>query len=103
MEYYNEDLKLLKRKNGYILEDNQCVPHCYSTCKSCSEYSENNNDQKCSSCKNGYILESGNCNLAPTTIIIPPTTTIIPPTTIIIPPTTVIIPPSTELFLQQQL
>ena len=96
MEYYNEDLNLLKCKTGYILEDNQCVPHCYSTCRSCSEYSENNNDQKCSSCKDGYILESGNFNMAPTTMIIPPTTTINPPSTVIIPPTTVIISSTTE-------
>ena len=69
VEYYNEDLKLLKCKSGYILEDNQCIPHCFSTCKTCSEYSENENEQKCNECKDNYIFEDGNCVKSPTTII----------------------------------
>ena len=99
MEYYNENLKLLKCKSGYIIEGDQCVPHCFSNCKQCIEFSENKNEQKCTSCKDGYILEDGNCNLAPTTVIIPPTTVLIPPSTgisssnnLIIPLTTVIKP-----------
>ncbi|MBO6243373.1 MAG: hypothetical protein J6O41_02240, partial [Clostridia bacterium] len=111
-EYYNEDLKLLKCKSGYILEERQCIPHCYSTCKTCSEYSENENYQKCNECKDNYIFEEGNCIKSPTTILVipttikeipttvitPPTTVITPPTTIIIPPTTVIAPPLTTVI-----
>ena len=67
-EYYNENLKLLKCKNGYILEDNQCVPHCYPTCRTCSEYSENQNNQKCTECKDNYIMDGENCKEPPTTI-----------------------------------
>ena len=101
-EYYNEEKKLLKCKNGYILENSQCVPHCYSTCQTCSEYSDNKDDQKCESCKENYILEGTNCVISPTTIVIIPTTikeistpTMIQPSTVITPPSTITIPPST--------
>ena len=97
-EFYNEDLKLLKCKSGYKLEDNNCVPHCYSTCDICSEYSENDEEQKCIKCKGNLILDEGNCRHPPTTILMIPTTIIIPPTTIIMPPTTTIIPPSTVII-----
>ena len=104
MEYYNENLKLLKCKTGYILEDGQCVPHCYSTCQTCSEYSNDQNDQKCSTCKANYILEGNNCVTSPTTILVIPSTikeippsTMIQPSTVIIPPTTI----KTELILAE--
>ena len=100
-EYYNENSKLLKCKANYHLENNECIPdYCYERCKTCSQVSSDINAQKCLSCNEGYVLdgESGNCNLFPTTLIIPPTTVIVPPTTIIIPPTTVKEPPTTIII-----
>ena len=58
---YNEKFKLLKCKSGYILNDNNCIPHCYPTCKTCSDYSENENDQQCLSCNEGFYFENKKC------------------------------------------
>ena len=61
-EIYNSKLYLLKCKNGYIFSDNICIPHCYETCNTCSEYSEDENSQKCLTCKNNnYYLKDGQC------------------------------------------
>ena len=94
-DFYNENLKILKCKTNYHLDNGECTPdYCYESCETCSEISDNINDQKCLSCKPGYKSDNnGNCIVAPTTLIIPPTTVNIPPTTITIPPTT--IPPTT--------
>ena len=66
MEYYNEDLKLLKCKNGFKLENNDCVSEgkeCYKLCEKnkCTDYSDKEDDQKCTSCIDNYYLEKGNC------------------------------------------
>ena len=117
---YNSNLSLLVCDNGYILDNNDtCIPHCYNTCETCSDYSTNKNEQKCLTCIEGYYLKNNsNCELfIPTTIltIIPTTiltkipttiiTTIITkvPTTLIttiptIPTTTINIPPTTFLI-----
>ena len=78
---YNSKLKLLKCKSGYILNENTCIPHCYSTCSICSEYSENPDSQKCLNCTSGYYLDGEQCieivlPVATTTILIIPTTEI---------------------------
>ena len=66
MEYYNEDLKLLKCKDGFILKDNDCISEgneCYKLCEKnqCTETSDDENDQHCTGCINEYYLENGNC------------------------------------------
>ena len=66
---YNSKLHLLKCSNGYILNENTCIPHCFNTCETCTDYSEDENDQKCLSCKEGYFLQDQKCYL----IIIPTT------------------------------
>ena len=60
-EEYNSKLKLLKCKSGYILSENTCIPHCYSACKTRSEYSEDELSQKCLTCKERYYLEDEAC------------------------------------------
>ena len=99
-DFYNENYNILKCKTNYHLNNGACVPDsCYELCLNCSQIGTDIDDQKCDSCKDGYILdENKNCQVAPTTVIIPPTTVIIPPTTVIIPPTTVIIPPTTVII-----
>ena len=99
-DYYNVNLKILKCKTNYHLDNGKCIPDsCYDLCATCSEYGTGVEEQKCVTCKSGYIIdENKNCQVAPTTIVIPPTTIIIPPTTVIIPPTTVIIPPTTVII-----
>ena len=95
---YNSKLKLLKCKSGYKTDPsdvNSCVTNCHSSCKTCSDYSTNDDDPKCLSCNTGYQLENETCILEDTTIVIPPTTVVIPPTTVVIPPTTIVIPPTT--------
>ena len=96
-DFYNEKLNILKCKTNYHFNNEECIPdYCYESCATCSEISNDINDEKCLSCKQGYTSDNnGNCILAPTTIIIPPTTVKIPPTTITIPPTTINIPPTT--------
>ena len=50
---YNIKLKLLKCNSGYKLNDvnkNTCVTNCHSSCKTCSEFSENDDEPKCLSC-----------------------------------------------------
>jgi len=98
-EAYNEDLNIYKCKTNYTLDNGTCVPdYCYERCDTCSEVSSDIDNQKCDTCKQGYTIDANNnCQISPTTIIIPPTTIIIPPTTVIIPPTTVIIPPTTVI------
>ena len=80
-EIYNSNLFLLSCKKGYILNENICVPHCYESCETCSDYSTDENDQKCLTCKNGYYhdaLDSTICKkIIPTTIPIPIPTTIL--------------------------
>ena len=66
MEYYNEDLKLLKCKEGYELIENDCITkekECFKLCEKnkCTQYSNDENDQHCTSCINEYFLEKGNC------------------------------------------
>ena len=97
-EYYNENLFLLKCKTNYHINSNLCVPDfCFERCETCSEASNEENDQKCTSCKNGYTLEDGNCVITPTTIVTKiPTTIPKPPTTQYLPPTTQFIFPTTE-------
>ena len=75
-EVYNSAFYLLKCKSGYQLSDDgkDCIPHCYITCQTCSDYSVDENDQKCLTCNNSYYLENEKCILKiPTTI---PTTII---------------------------
>ena len=92
-EEYDTNLHLLRCKNGYIEEGNNCIPHCYPTCLTCSDYSESYEDHKCLTCNDSYYFENEKCiKKIPTTI---PTTiqTTIPlkiPSTIQIPiPTTI--------------
>ena len=63
MEFFNEDLKLLKCKENYLFKNNDCKKKCYELCEEgeCTEYSDNENDQKCISCIDNYYLENGNC------------------------------------------
>ena len=70
-EEYNPNFYLYKCKSGYQLGENGkiCIPHCYPTCKTCSEYSEEEDAQKCVSCNDSYYLEGDNClPKIPTTI-----------------------------------
>ena len=103
---YNKNLSLLVCDKGYILQDDKCVTHCFSTCNRCYDYSEDENEQKCKSCIEGYYLADNikyNClpilpttiPIIPTTIPLVPTTIPLIPTTIPIIPTTIVIPPST--------
>ena len=82
-EIYNDKLYLLQCKSGYILDDDKrtCVPHCYQTCATCTEYSTSESTQHCKTCIEGYFLENGaednNClEIIPTTSVLtePPTT-----------------------------
>ena len=70
--------KLLKCKEGYHLENNQCLQNCYELCETCTEKSTDEKNQKCTKCISDFDLDdqTGNCNEKPTTIIIPPTTII---------------------------
>ena len=104
---YNSKLKLLKCKSGYKTDPsnvNSCVTNCHSSCKTCSDYSTNDDDPKCLSCENGFKVDNKKCVeivIPTTTIVIPPTTIVIPPpTTIVIPPpTTIVIPPPTTVVI----
>ena len=93
-EIYNSNLYLLTCKKGYILSNNICIPHCYSSCETCSDYSENEDEHKCLTCKEGYYLEGEQCNkIIPTTIFTTIPTTIlttIPTTLVTTIPTTII-------------
>ena len=60
--YYNENLFLLECKSGYILNQSTCVPYCYEKCKTCSQYSTNENNQYCLTCIDGYYLDSADNN-----------------------------------------
>ena len=81
---FNADLFLCICNNGYIANGAICIPHCYETCETCSDYSTNVDEQKCLTCKEGYYLDSDdstNCKkIIPTTI--PTTIPIKIPTTI---------------------
>ena len=78
---YNENLSLLVCDSGYILKENTCIIHCFNTCKTCFEYSENENEQKCKTCIEGYYIVNNianNCEpIPPTTLQIPISTSII--------------------------
>ena len=62
-EIYNEKYNLLKCKEGYKIEGNECVPieHCYQNCLNCTEYSEDPLNQNCTQCKSEFLLENENC------------------------------------------
>ena len=64
-EVYNTNFFLLKCKSGYKMDSDgkTCIPHCYPTCVTCSDYSENEEDQKCLTCNNSYYLEDSKCKL----------------------------------------
>ena len=66
MEYYNERLKLLKCKDGFMLKDNDCVSDfkCYELCEEgqCTQVSTNISNQYCTECIKGYFLYKGNCD-----------------------------------------
>ena len=63
-EYYNENLKLLKCKEGYHLENNQCLQNCYELCETCTEKSTDEKNQKCTKCISDFVLDdqTGNCH-----------------------------------------
>ena len=98
-KFYNEKYKLLECASGYQFDsvNKLCVPHCYSSCLKCTEYSEDSENHYCLECKEGYYLNGTNCYeiIKPTTIIEPPTTVIEPPSTITKAPSTAIESPST--------
>ena len=58
---YNEKLKLLKCKEGYHSGNNTCMENCYELCKTCTEFSTDENDQKCTECINNFEIANGNC------------------------------------------
>ena len=66
MEYFNERLKLLKCKDGFILKENDCIPdlNCYELCeeKKCTQSSSDKNNQFCTECRRYFFLHEGNCN-----------------------------------------
>ena len=75
-EYYNEKYYLLKCKTNYHPDKNECLPdYCYERCDTCTDLSNDINDQKCLTCKEGFVLFGNNCQkslktiLEPTTII----------------------------------
>ena len=75
---YNKNLSLLVCDKGYILKNDMCITHCFNTCKTCYDYSENESEQKCKSCIEGYYLvDEINYNCEP---ILPSTIPIIPST-----------------------
>ena len=96
---YNKNLSLLVCDKGYILKDDKCITHCFNTCVTCFDYSENENEQKCKACIDGYYLENNityNCRLIIlTTIPVIPTTIPAIPTTIPAIPTTIPYIPTT--------
>ena len=59
LQCWNPNFYLYKCKSGYQLgEDGKtCIPHCYPTCKTCSEYSEEEDAQKY--CQNENVPEQG--------------------------------------------
>ena len=60
--YYNQQLSLLKCEENYQLSNDVCLPNsCYERCETCSEISNDINEQKCLSCNDNYILSNGNC------------------------------------------
>ena len=60
-EEYNSKLHLLKCKDGYELNNNnECILSCYKLCKTCSSFSDKDNDQKCNSCITGFDLDGKN-------------------------------------------
>lgn len=60
-EEYNSKLHLLKCKDGYELNNNnECILSCYKLCKTCSSFSDNDNNQKCNSCITGFDLDDKN-------------------------------------------
>ena len=62
-EIYNENLYLLKCKEGYHFKEDSCEKDiiCYETCEECSEESFDEYNQKCTKCKSDYLFEKGNC------------------------------------------
>ena len=55
-KYYNEKYKLLECASGYQFDaaKKECVPHCYSSCSKCTDYSEDSENHLCIECKEGY-------------------------------------------------
>ena len=100
---YNKNLSLLVCDKGYILQDDKCITHCFNTCVTCFDFSENENEQKCKVCIDGYYLENNityNCRpIIPTTILLVPTTIPYVPTTLANIPTTIPYVPTTILYV----
>ena len=68
---YDPNFYLIKCNNGNQLSENgkNCIPHCYPTCETCSDYSLEENDQKCLTCNDSYYFENNKClPKIPTTI-----------------------------------
>ena len=62
IKYYNAHLSLLECDKGFIIENNECVPHCNNTYERCNNYSTDKNDKKCKTCIVGYFLvDNTNC------------------------------------------
>ena len=105
-EDYNTKFGLLVCSKGYQLDPitKTCVTHCYPTCKTCSDYSENEAEQLCLTCLTGEPNE-GNCEiLKPTTIVTEKPTTIVTekPTTIVTEkPTTIITEKPTTIVTEK--
>jgi len=71
--FYNQQLGLLKCEDGYQLSNDECIDNsCYERCETCSEASNDINNQKCQSCKDNYILVNGNCIVDSTTTYVLP-------------------------------
>ena len=105
-EDFNEKLGLLTCSKGYQLdtEINSCVTHCYPTCKTCSDYSEDESDQKCLTCEKGEP-NNGTCEVSkPTTIVTEKPTTIVTekPTTVVTEkPTTIVTEKPTTIITEK--
>ena len=90
---YNTKLKLLKCKSGYQTDPsnvNSCITNYHVSCKTCSEYSNDDTNPKCLTCNNGYYIYNETCFKNITTTIITTIPKVIMPTTIIKIPTTII-------------
>ena len=56
--FYISKYNLLECNNGYSLNGIECIPLCYDSCETCSDYSQDITEQKCLTCKDGYYLEN---------------------------------------------
>ena len=64
-EVVNSEFYLLQCKKGYQMSQDKkhCIPHCYITCVTCEDYTEDENIQNCLSCNSSYYLEDKKCKL----------------------------------------